>query len=205
MKKQTLLIIGLATLLASATQASQEQLATSMKEVRLESDRTRDQLATTLAVLTTLTKQQKGDLRPAYEAFTTELPKTEAAAAATRARVAWMQGDGMKYFEDWQQTINSINNESLRKKSQKRLDAVKKSYAKVTAEFKEAAEKFKPFLADLGDIQKVLSTDLTASGVKGLRSTVSSANFNYKNVNRAINSALEEMTEMEKSLSTEAK
>jgi hypothetical protein len=205
MKKQTMFVIGLATLLASATQASQEQLTTSMKEVRVEADRTRDQLATTLTALTTLTKQEKGDLRPAYEAFTTELPKIEAAAAATRARVAWMQGDGMKYFEDWQQTINSINNESLRKKSQKRLDAVKKSYAKVIAEFKEAAEKFKPFLADLGDIQKVLSTDLTASGVKGLRSTVSSANSNYKNLNRKINGALEEMKEMEKALSTEAK
>jgi DNA-binding XRE family transcriptional regulator len=205
MKKQTMFVIGLATLLASATQASQEQLTTSMKEVRLEADRTRDQLATTLAALTTLTKQEKGDLRPAYEAFTAEIPKTDAAATATRTRVDWMQGDGMKYFEDWQQTINSINGESLRKKSQKRLDTVKKSYAKVTAEFKEAAEKFKPFLADLGDIQKVLSTDLTASGVKGLRSTVSSANSNYKNLNRKINSALEEMKEMEKALSTEAK
>ena len=198
-------MIGLATLLASATQASQEQLTTSMKETRLEADRTRDQLATTLAALTTLTKQEKGDLRPAYNAFTAEVTKTEAAAAATQTRVAWMQGDGMKYFDDWQKTINSINNESLRKKSQKRLDAVKKSYGKVTAEFKDAAAKFKPFLADLGDIQKVLSTDLTASGVKGLRSTVSNANSHYKSVSRAINSALEEMQEMEKSLSTEAK
>ena len=205
MKKQTLFTIVTATLLASATQASQEQLATSMKEVRLEAGQTRDQLATTLAALTKLTKQEKGDMRPAYEAFTAEVAKTEKAAVATGTRVAWMQGDGMKYFEDWQKTISSINNESLRKKSQKRLDAVKKSYGKVTAEFKEATEKFKPFLADLGDIQKVLSTDLTATGVKGLRSTVSSANSNYKSVNRTINSALEEMKTMEKELSPEAK
>ncbi len=206
MKKQTLFTIVTATLLASATQAyTQEQLATSMKEVRLEAGQTRDQLATTLAALTTLTKQEKGDLRPAYDAFTAEVAKTETAATTTRTRVAWMQGDGMKYFEDWQKTISSINNASLRKKSQKRLDAVKKSYGKVTDEFKEAAEKFKPFLADLTDIQKVLSTDLTAKGVKGLRSTVSSANSNYKSVNRTINSALEEMKGMEKELSPEAK
>jgi uncharacterized protein YoxC len=205
MKKQTLIMIGLATLLASATQASQEQLATSMKETRLEAGRTRDQLGATLAALTALTKQEKGDLRPAYNAFTAELPKTEAAAGWTRTRVSWMQGDGMKYFEDWQKTVSSINNDSLRKKSQKRLDAVKKSYAKVTGEFKEAGEKFAPFLADLSDIQKVLSTDLTAKGVKGLRSTVSNANSHYKDVNRTINSALEEMKDMEKELSSEAK
>ena len=205
MKKQTFLMIGLATLLASATQASQEQLATSMKETRLEAGQTRDQLATTLAALTTLTKQEKGDLRPAYEAFTAEVAKTEKAAAATSARVTWMQGDGMKCFADWQKTVSSINNESLRKKSQKRLDAVKKSYAKVTDQFKAAAEKFKPFLADLSDIQKVLSTDLTANGVKGLRSTVSSANWNYKALNRTVNTALEDMKDMEKALSPEAK
>jgi hypothetical protein len=205
MKKQTLFMIGLATLLASAAQASQEQLATSMKETRLEAERTRDQLATTLTTLTTLTKQETGDLRPAYEAFTAEVARTEAAATATRTRASWMQGDGLNYFDDWQTTINSINNESLRKKSQKRLDAVKKSYAKVTVEYKEAAEQFKPLLADLNDIQKALSTDLTAKGVKSVRSTVSNANSHHKKVNRTINDALEEMKKMEISLAPEAR
>jgi DNA-binding XRE family transcriptional regulator len=205
MKKQTLFTIAAATLLASATQASQEQLASSMKDVRLEAGQTRDQLAATVGALTALTKQEKGDLRPAYEAFTAQVANTEKAALATATRVAWMQGDGMKCFDDWQTTIASINNESLKKKSQKRLDAVKKSYGKVIDEFKEAAEKFKPFLANLNDIQKVLSTDLTAKGVKGLRSTVSSANSNCKSVTRKISEALEEMKAMEKELSPEAK
>lgn len=206
MKTKTLLTtLGLTTLLLGTAHANQEQLAGSMKETRLEAGRTRDQLTATLATLTALTKQEKGDLRPAYQAFTAEVPKIEAAAASTQARVAWMQGDGLKYFSGWQRTIDSINNESLRKKSQKRLDATKKSYLKVMANFQEAAEKFQPFLADLGDIHKVLSTDLTASGVKGLRSTVSDANWRFKAVNRTINDALEEMQKMEKSLSTEAK
>ena len=206
MKTKTLLTtLGLTTLLLGTAHANQEQLAASMKETRLEAGRTRDQLTATLATLTALTKQDKGDLRPAYQAFTAEVPKIEAAAASTRARVAWMQGDGLKYFSGWQRTIDSINNESLRKKSQKRLDATKKSYLQVMASFQEAAEKFQPFLADLGDIHKVLSTDLTASGVKGLRSTVSDANWRFKAVNRTINDALEEMQKMEKSLSTEAK
>jgi len=206
MKTKTILtVITLTMLLTGGVHATQEQLATSMKETRLEAAQTRDQLVATLATLTALTKQEKGDLRPAYQAYCAEVPKTEAAAALTRARVAWMQGDGLKYFEDWQKTIDTINNESLRKKSQKRLDATKKSYVKATASFQEAGEKFKPFLADLSDVQKVLSTDLTASGVKGLRSTVSDANWRFKAVNRSINSALEEMKAMEKSLSSEAK
>ena len=44
MKKQTLLTIGLATLLASATHASQEQLARSIGDAHLEATRTSEQL-----------------------------------------------------------------------------------------------------------------------------------------------------------------
>jgi predicted nucleic acid-binding Zn-ribbon protein len=197
--------LSLATLVAGAASPGQEKLALSMKDTRLEATRTRDQLAVTLAAVTKLTEQEKGDLHPAYSAFTAEIPKTEAAAASTRTRVTWMQGDGLGYFQDWQQNISTINNESLKKKSQKRLDAVKKSYGKLTEKFKTAAEKFKPFLSDLADIQKVLSTDLTANGVKSLRSTISDANWNYKEVNRAINRALEDMKDMEKDLAAEAK
>lgn len=73
MKKRTLVMIGLATLLVSATQASQEQLATSIKEAQLETTRTSAQLKATLEAINALTKQTKGDLRPAYNTYCAEL------------------------------------------------------------------------------------------------------------------------------------
>jgi hypothetical protein len=205
MKMTSLLMIGLATLLASASQASQEQLATSIKEAHLEASRTDAQLKATLEAINALTKQTKGDLRPAYNAYCAEVTKTEAAAAWTRTRAAWMAGDGQKYFQDWQTTVNSIANAALRKKSQKRLDTVQASFKKVEASLQLAGEKFKPFLSDLGDIQKALATDVTAGGVKAIKSTVKSANWNHQFVDKAIKSALKEMDKMEKALSSQAK
>jgi hypothetical protein len=205
MKKQSLLTIGLVTLLASATQASQQQLAQSIHDAHVETTRTSEQLKATLGAITELTKQKKGDLRPAYDNFCAQVAKTQSAAAVTKTRVEWMGGDGRKYFTDWQTTVDSIANDSLRKKSQKRLDAVKESYGKVEAALKQAGDKFKPFLSDLTDIQKALATDVTAGGVKAIKGTVNSANSNHDYVGRAINSAIEEMTRMEKALSTEAK
>ena len=205
MKKQILITIGLATLLASATQASQEQLANSIKDTRVETTRTSEQLKATLEAITGLTKQTKGDLRPAYNTYCSEVGKTESAAALTRTRAAWMAGDGQKYFRDWQTTVSSIANESLRKKSQKRLDAVKVSFDKVEASLQLAGDKFKPFLSDLADIQKALAADVTPGGVKAVKSTVRSANWNHQYVNQAINSALKEMDQMAKALSSEAK
>ena len=205
MKRHNLVTLGLVTLLACATQASQEQLAASIKEARSEATRAADQLKTTLDSLTALTQQKEGDLRPAYNAFAAEIPKTDAAAAWTRSRVQWMANDGQKYFAEWQKTITGIANESLRKKAQKRLDSVRGSYDKIAVSLKESGEKFKPFLSDLADIQKILSTDITAGGVKAVRGTVSSANWKYKAVSSTINDSLKEMDKMAEALSTETK
>jgi hypothetical protein len=205
MKTKFLSTLTLATLLAATTGFSQQQLATSIKEARVETTRTSDQLKATLGALTALTKQKKGDLRPAYTAYCSEVAKTESAAAWTRTRIQWMAGDGRKYFQDWQTTVKGIANESLQKKAQKRLDAVQKSYDKVEASLQLAGEKFKPFLSDLGDIQKALATDVTAGGVKAIKGTVRSANWNHQYVDNAIQSALKEMSKMEKALSSEAK
>ena len=205
MNKKFLLTIGLVTVLASATQASQQQLAASIRETHVETSRTVEQLKATLAAITAMTKQTKGDLRPAYKAYCEEVTKTEAAAAWTRTRVIWMAGDGRKYFQDWQATIDGISNASLKKKAQKRLDSVKASYDKVETSLKEAGEKFKPFLSDLSDITKALATDVTAGGVKAIKGTVSSANWNLQFVDKAAKAALKEMDKMQKALSSEAK
>ncbi len=205
MKTTTLVIIGLATLLASATQASQEQLAGSIKDTHSETSRTDAQLKATLAAINALTAQKEGNLRPAYDTYCSEVTKTGEAARWTGTRAQWMASDGRKYFQDWQNTVNGIANDSLRKKAQKRLDAVRVNYDKVEMSLVQASEKFKPFLSDLADIQKALATDVTPGGVKAIKSTVRSANWNHQYVDKAIKAALKEMDKMEKALSSEAK
>jgi hypothetical protein len=204
MKKQTMTVIGLTLLMAWGAQANQERLALSIKEARMEADKTAEQLKATLTSLNGLTKQTKGDLRPAYNTFVSEVAKTEKDASVTRSRALWMEGDGRRYFQDWQKTVDSIGNESLRKKAQKRLDNVKKNFDEVETSMKEAAEKFKPFLADLGDVQKTLAADVTPGGVKAIKGTVSSANWDHKFVKKGIDNALSGMKKMERELSPEA-
>lgn len=205
MKLHTFAALGAALLITTAAQASQEQLAASIRDTQAETARTSEQLKATLAALNALTKQTKGDLRPAYNTFSAEVAKTELAAKMTATRSLWMSGDGRKYFAGWQKTIDGIANESLRKKAQKRLDTVKASYDKVEAQILKANDKFKPFLSDLGDIQKSLASDVTAGGVKTIRGVAKSASWNHQFVEQAISSALKEMDKMQKSLSAEAK
>jgi len=202
MRKQLLQTVGLAVLLASVAQASQEQLAKSINEARLETANTSGQLGATLSTLNTLTKQTKGDLRPTYDKFCAEVTKTQAAAAVTRTRVQWMDTDGQQYFKGWQDTVNSIVNESLRKKAQKRLNAVQEDYNKAKESLTTAGQKFTPFLSDLADIQKALATDVTPGGVKAIRGTVKTANWDHQFVDKAIKSALKNLEKVQKGLSS---
>jgi hypothetical protein len=205
MKKQILLTIGLSGLLAAANQASgQEQLGKSIRDAHVETSRTFQQLQATLGALNELTAQKKGDLKPAYNAFCSEVAKTVEAAGVTSTRSQWMSGEGRKYFSEWQNTVNTISNESLRKKAQKRLNSVQKSYDEVEGSLKVAAEKFKPYLSDLNDIKTALATDVTAGGVKAIKGTVRTANWDYQFVERAVNSAMKEMGKMEKALTSQA-
>ena len=205
MKNRTLVLIGLSALAVLNAHANQEQLFKSIKDTHVETSRGSQQLATTLNALNALTAQKKGDLRPAYNGFVAEVDKTKAAAEETRKRVQWMGSDGRQYFRDWQKTVDSISNASLKKKAQKRLDSVNESYGKVETSLQEAANKFRPFLSDLDDIQKALASDVTPAGVKAIRGTVRDATWNHQFVNNAINSALKEMGKMEKALASEAK
>jgi methyl-accepting chemotaxis protein len=206
MKKQILYsLIGFAALAASSSQASQEQLAGSIKDAHVQTIQTADQLKSTLGALNQLTAQKKGDLRPAYDVFCTQVTKTKEAAVSTQKQASFMAGDGKNYFQDWQTTVAGISNDSLRKKSQKRLDSAKASYGKVEGSLKQASDEFKPFLSDLEDIQKALSTDITAGGVKSLRGVVRNANYHHEDVAKAIDDARKEMGKMAKSLSSEAK
>ena len=205
MKKKTLILLAILSVTAWAANANQQQLAKSIQEARIETGRTAEQLKATVSALNALTKQTKGDLRPSYDAYCTEVTRTESVAASTRNRIQWMAGDGRQYFRDWQQTINGIANESLRKKAQKRFDSVQADYDKVEVSLKEAGDKFKPFLSDLNDIKSTLASDVTPSGVKAVRGTVRSANWDHKFVTRSVDTALKGMGEMEKSLSSEIK
>lgn len=186
-----------------AAQAAQEQLAASIKETREETTRTRNQLQTTVNALNALTEQKQGDLRETYKTFAEEVKKTHTDAARTAARGQAMQNAGKEYFAGWQTDVNGIANESLRKKAQKRLDSVRKSYDKSITLLGEAAERFKPFLSNLDDVQKTLANDITAGGVKAVKGTVSDANFNLKKVRSSIFDALKELEGMEKALSPE--
>lgn len=204
----TLAAIGcvVATLLqGSISHAGQEKLAVKTAATSTELIRTRDQLQITMEALTALVRQKQGDLKPAYANYCAEVAKTKAAADWTRETARDMATNSVVYFDAWARESDEISNQNLRKLSLKRMDKVQRNYQKANAALEAAAAKFAPFLSDLSDIQKVLSKDLTAGGVKSLRRTVSSAELNLGYLRRSVDAASTRLNELSESLEPESK
>ena len=198
-----LALIGPNSIPAQTTNSSpQTKLAESITVIRTETIATRDQLQATLNALNALTKQEKGDLQPTFDAYAAQVKSTHAVAEQTAARVTAMQDASKEYFDSWKTQINEINNESLRTKASKRMDAVFEQYNDVIKSLQGASEKFKPFLSNLDDVQKMLANDITPGGVKAVRDVAGDANWSMKKVRSNIAGAIEEMGDMAKSLSS---
>ena len=202
-KSMLVIMLGVAVACLPA-EAGQEKLAADLAKTSQEVGRTRDQLQSTIDVLTKLVGQKSGDLKPAFEAYRAEVVKTKKVAEATTATAVEMQKQSDAYFGEWQKEISGVSNASLRKKGQKRMDAVKKNYTEAAKSLETAAGKFAPFLSDLADIDKILTNDLTAGGIKAIKSTVSSAKFNMTNVRRSIQTAMTSLNEMSAQLNRAA-
>ena len=213
MKKNTMILacvlaFGAALILPNFASAQttnsnpQSQLADSVAVIRTETIATRNQLQATLNALNALTKQQKGDLQPTYDAYAAEVKNTRTVADQTAARIKAMQDASKEYFDSWKTQINEINNESLRRKALKRMDAVFEKYNDVIKSLQDASEKFKPFLSNLDDVQKMLANDITPGGVKAVRGVADDANWSMKKVRSKLADAIEELGDMAKSLSS---
>jgi hypothetical protein len=197
-------VFALSMLTAVAATAGQTELARAIGDTKSEVIQTRNELQNTVDAIDALSKQKGGDMRPTYDTFVSQIGKTETAAAWTRNRLGRMLSEADNHFGTWQRDIDSISNSDLKKKAQKRLTSVKKSYNNVIKDMQEAAPRFQALLSDLSDIQKTLSNDLTQGGVKASRRSISDAQWNLKSARRSINDAIEELGRMEKSLDTTA-
>jgi Protein of unknown function (DUF2959) len=191
-------------LLPNPAQAGQEKLQAKIAETSQEVGRSRDQLQTTMDVLSALTSQKGGDLKPAFEKFQAEVAKTKKVAEATRATSTDMQKQSASYFGEWEKEIAGVSNAKLRKKAEKRMAAVKENYTDAIKSLDSAAGQFGPFLSDLADIEKILTNDLTAGGIKSIKGTVSSARFHMTGGRRSIQTAMDNLNKMAARLKSDA-
>jgi chromosome segregation ATPase len=152
----------------------------------------RRQITATLEELGRLTGEGV-DLRPQFEKFKAELVKMEERAKSARNRADSMREKGGAFFSEWEQQVNTIQNEEIRNEAATRLGKRKKSYDRILAAMQDAKAELVPFLSDLNDIRKLLESELSAGSVASAKNTIKKAKWHGEDVQESLSDVEKEL------------
>ena len=155
---------------SSATKATSGVEAVQQRMVTGE-----QQLNATVESLVDLVNSPQADLRPQYNKYLDNLGKLEAQIKKGREERTAMRTQAEAYFAKWENDIQTIQNEEIKKAAQSRRDTMKASFQKINVEFSKAKPVFDVFMRDLKEIQKALDFDLTPGGITVIKPIVGKA------------------------------
>ncbi len=130
----------------------------------------------TLASLNDLVSNPQPDLRKQFKAFNSSVDKLNSTASDVAGKAAEMKSQGAAYFKKWDGEASKMQNEDIRNRSEARKNEVASKFGRISQSYDETKTAFAPFMADLRDVQKFLSTDLTAGGLAAIKDVAAKAN-----------------------------
>jgi hypothetical protein len=128
-----------------------------------------------LADLNDLVSNPNADLRQQYKRFDHSVIELGESARDLASEAGEMKAQGADYFAKWDKESAQIQNEDIRNRSETRRSEVALRFDRMSEQYAEAKMAFRPFLSDLRDVQKFLSTDLTAGGLAAIKDTAAKA------------------------------
>lgn len=103
--------------------------------------------------------------RQAFEKFTKSIGSLQSASDKAKKRAEDMKSRGKAYFEGWEKELSQINNPEIKALAQDRRAKLQTAFDSIRTVSAPLKEQFDPWMSDLSDLQKYLSSDLTVSGV----------------------------------------
>ena len=128
-----------------------------------------------LATLSDLVNNPKPDLRKQFGAFNDSVNALGSTAKDVDGKAKAMKSQGADYFKNWDKQMAAIKNEDIRNRSEARKGEVASKFGRISQSYDETKTAFAPFMSDLRDVQKFLSTDLTAGGLSAIKGVAAKA------------------------------
>ena len=134
--------------------------------------------------------------KPKYDEFVKSMAALDTQAAAIKAKADEMRARGAAYFKVWEEQLATVSTPSVKEAAEKRREQLTKHYEGVTTATEAAREAYKPLLSDLQDIQKMLTTDLTADSVKALAAPVAKLKEDGKVVGEKLDQVVQALSKI---------
>jgi hypothetical protein len=175
-------IVSLATcgvLLAGCVGSGYKKAGTTSTSLRDEAqsiDNALVPLGTVVSTLSDLVTNPAPDITLQFKKFSAAVDDLDSLANEVTVREAAMREQGAAYFQKWDEELAKIQNDDIQSRSLERKNAVAARFEQVKLSYTQAKTNFVPFMSDVKDIRRALSTDLTAGGIDSVKSLAAKAN-----------------------------
>jgi hypothetical protein len=188
---------------ASSGPSRSAKAVETMEETHSGLTRVRTQIDQTLTSLRDLINASPERLRPAFDKYSKDVDRLRADAEQTKKRFHSMKTKRNDYLVEWEKEQGQVRDPELRQLGEARRSEVKANLDRMVDSLTVANDTFDPFLSNLGDVQKVVGNDLTATGqsLVGNTAVVQGANDKGARVAQSIDIALAALSNVAAQLS----
>lgn len=137
------------------------------------------------------------DPQSSYKKLAGDLKNTDKKIDGASKKLAALEKEAQKFFAAWEADLDSFSSESMRAKSQKRLDAARARYDSLGEVLREAGDAFGPFLENLNDQILYLGRDLSPDSIADLTDEAAELNAQAEDVTAQVKQMLDDAGEVE--------
>lgn len=149
-----------------------EQLVDRVDETRDAQESAKEQFASTLDELKSLTTFDGGELESAYGRLKRQLDRSESRAEKVRDKITAVDRVAKALFSEWESELNEYSTDALRRASEQQLDETRDRYGDVITAMRRAESKMDPVLRAFNDQVLFLKHNLNARAIASLDTTL---------------------------------
>jgi hypothetical protein len=150
----------------------------------------RQEIEKTLDSYNALFKSDLADPRAAYKSVEKGIEKSEKQRSVVRKNIDEMKVEAEAYFQSWNQSLQQISNQDLRKRSEQRMAETRGHFDGVLNAVSDARDQYEPFIASLKDQWTYLGHDLNPTGIASLKPDADKLNAEAKTLFKKIDDGM---------------
>ncbi len=192
------LITAAAQLLTPATGSAAgykmaDKVGASIAEFRDEILNIKKAVDGTVAALDKVVATAATDPRKAFQDFDKTVPELDSAAKKAKTRAEDMKARGQAYFKDWEKELAGVKNPEIQQLAAERKAKLQATFDSIKGFMEPARDQFNTWLADLKDLQKYLSNDLTIGGIDAAKELIGKTKTEGQAVQQSMDKVIAEL------------
>jgi len=182
-----------ATAVTAAGYKLADKTGASIAEFRDEIVNVKKEVDATVAALDKVVTTATTDPRKAFKEFDKAVPRIDDAAKKAKKRAEDIKARGQDYFKQWEKELAAVNNPEIRQLAEERKTKLQATFGSIKTFMEPARDQFNTWLADLKDLQKYLSNDLTIGGVDAAKDLIGKTNTEGQGVQQSMDKVIAEL------------